>query len=63
MEIEMNRYLITVNGYPLQNRDTVEAKSIDHAVTKWIVEKYGSVMSSSAPYNVSAKKIENEKGI
>ena len=44
-------YTITVNGSPVAQ---VNAESRDAAINKWLIDTYGSVLSSSAPYNVSA---------
>ena len=50
----MKRYVITVNGRLLESGKTVEANSASAAIDKWLIDKYGSVFCSSAPYNINA---------
>jgi len=49
----MTTYEIYVNAKMVA---TVKAANRDAAINRWLVNRYGSTMSSSAPYNVSASK-------
>jgi len=52
----MDKYEIRVNGRPLTTPAVIEANNREQAVNIWLTEKYGSPISSRAPYNVSAIK-------
>ena len=53
----MKRYAILVNGQRMNPENFETAESASAAVNKFLIRVYGSVMSSRAPYNISAQRI------